>query len=115
MKILELKLLVNGYKKNREAAYETLLSSERMRKYCAPYPMCTASEPYISILKVKIDDNVYVHQLVHPADIMYLWSTDIETLKHMIYFEMMDEVFAIERKDFNEQATKILGDTIERI
>lgn len=112
MKILELKLLVNGYKENREAAYETLLTGER---FAIPYPMCSSDAPYISVLKVKIDDNVYVKQIVHPSDLMILWSNDIESLRHLIYFELMDEAFAIERKDFNEQATKILGDTIERI
>lgn len=111
MKILELKLLVNGYEENLNAVRD----SSRGKIVKLPYPMCSGDTPYISVLKVKIDDNFYVKQIVHPADLMYLWSTDIETLKYMIYFEMMDEVFAIERKDFNEQATKILGDTIERI
>lgn len=112
MKILELKLLVNGYKKNRDAVYESLFTRKQIK---TPYPECTKITPYISILKVKIDDRVCVKQIIHHYDLILLWSNDMETLKHMIYFELMDEVFALERLDFNEQASKILGDTIERI
>lgn len=112
MKILELKLLVNGYQKNRDAALESLLTRKQIP---TPYPACTKLSPYISILKVQIDDRMIVKQIIHSLDHILIWESDSETLKHMIYFELMDEVFALERLDFNEQAKKILGDTIERI
>ena len=111
MKILELKLLVNGYEENIKA----IRIFTRIKSYVLPYPMCGIDDPYISILKVKIDDRVCVKQIIHPYDLILLWSNDMETLKYMIYFELMDEVFALERLDFNEQAKQILGDTIERI
>lgn len=77
--------------------------------------MCGIDEPYISILKVQIDDIMAVQQVLTSSNEMLKWSLELATLKHIIYFELMDSIFALERLDFNEQATKILGDTIERI
>lgn len=111
MKILELKLLVNGYKENLNAVKDC----PRGKIVKLPYPMCAFDTPYISVLKVQIDDRISTQQVLTSSEEMSKWNLELATLKHIIYFELMDSIFALERLDFNEQATKILGDTIECI
>lgn len=109
MKILALALLHKGFSDNRKAQ----LTALKLRlPVIVPYPDCVRHNDRISFIKVELDGKIFQAQIVTNAETMSSWGLDEEYYKHIVYLNLIDEVFNMLRAEFNKQANKILGEKV---